>query len=705
MADQTLDIQRLINADKDFQTVEDFIKKPKDETVTTRFGDEIMTLKGLEEEVKKSGGYFKRYTSLSAANADIANIPVDAVVKVTSETDGGDYEKASAGATSLTKSAYDPLAQSKAIISSLDSLKINSGKEFPFLKLNRNGVQLDPPSLLKNAILNVKVKGATSPHVYKIDVFANGESTVYNPSGWVIRRFDSRAAFESGAAGTQINSGSTAQQAISGNNIQTLKITTYVDGPEFDITIDPSKLPAIGTPVQMNSATTQGWNHIIDPVCYDYTPTKIQRSQLSIELIDEFDHSGVWWGADGGDFKYDPVTRVLSWSKPLVLQSSRIATNRINIPAGSIAVPNNAFSAVYFDLTAVPSDGNLTAAMLPNCIKVATYTNGALKANINTIVMFVIDPTTQGLARSKINLPVVNVGNGNNSSWDKSKVYFNKSVNSAFFWQAGLKQNYIRTDIVRQLTALDPFSTGDNTDIWRLTLSYEISASTGNSLNTIVQNGEWDTAISYTGSSAHVGGWHGNEVLTKAYFLCDNIYHAQNSVIEGYFKEIKLYQESNIYLKSSSTIMLKRKKIMTITSEGIKNQQWLEWVTPQELVTAFITMFPVSRLNGASVLTSTDIRLPQGEVYDVSASGFTEVKVDVYEGSQSILSGSNSGISATLTVNKMTGIPEPKIYVSSSANYNKMYLNAFNNTGGLRFTPNVGDKWHIDVTYQLSTAN
>ncbi|WP_180031638.1 hypothetical protein [Acinetobacter sp. YH12245] len=113
MVDQPVTKEKLINANKDVQVIEDFIKKPKDETVTTRFGDEIMTLKGLEEEVKKSGGYFKRYTSLAAANADIANIPVDAVVKVTSAVDGGDYEKVSAGATNLTKSAHDPLKLSK----------------------------------------------------------------------------------------------------------------------------------------------------------------------------------------------------------------------------------------------------------------------------------------------------------------------------------------------------------------------------------------------------------------------------------------------------------------------------------------------------------------------------------------------------------------------------------------------------------------
>lgn len=113
MADQPVTREKLINADKDVQVIEDFIKKPKDETVTTRFGDEIMTMNGLQEEVKKSGGYFKRYTSLAAANTDIANIPVNSVVRVTDAVDGGDYEKPTAESTTLTKSAHDPLTQSK----------------------------------------------------------------------------------------------------------------------------------------------------------------------------------------------------------------------------------------------------------------------------------------------------------------------------------------------------------------------------------------------------------------------------------------------------------------------------------------------------------------------------------------------------------------------------------------------------------------
>lgn len=55
-----------------------------------------------------ANGYFKSYATLADANADIANIPFGVSVKVLSASEGGDYYKSTAGATSLTKSPYDP---------------------------------------------------------------------------------------------------------------------------------------------------------------------------------------------------------------------------------------------------------------------------------------------------------------------------------------------------------------------------------------------------------------------------------------------------------------------------------------------------------------------------------------------------------------------------------------------------------------------
>lgn len=56
-----------------------------------------------------SGGYFKSYADLVAANSDISNIPFGVTVRVNSLVNGGDYYKSTEDATTLTKSPYDPV--------------------------------------------------------------------------------------------------------------------------------------------------------------------------------------------------------------------------------------------------------------------------------------------------------------------------------------------------------------------------------------------------------------------------------------------------------------------------------------------------------------------------------------------------------------------------------------------------------------------
>lgn len=58
-------------------------------------------------------GALKTYPTLAAANADITNITLNTKVEVLSATEGGSYYKATAGATGLTKSPYDPIEQAK----------------------------------------------------------------------------------------------------------------------------------------------------------------------------------------------------------------------------------------------------------------------------------------------------------------------------------------------------------------------------------------------------------------------------------------------------------------------------------------------------------------------------------------------------------------------------------------------------------------
>ena len=175
MADQVITKQELIDAQKDAQTLEEVINGEPGKLVKTRLNRMVYTLasvpqintmtreevtaavapKANDAEVYKKTETFTRaetnalvapkanqadvdnaisgmnstlntslsnlsttankyYSTLAAANADIANIALNQSVTVGEVANSGLWYKATAGATSLTKSTYDPLTQAKA---------------------------------------------------------------------------------------------------------------------------------------------------------------------------------------------------------------------------------------------------------------------------------------------------------------------------------------------------------------------------------------------------------------------------------------------------------------------------------------------------------------------------------------------------------------------------------------------------------------
>ena len=108
MVDEVITKQELIDAQKDAQSLDDFINGGDEQIVVTRLLKEYPTLENVIRQVYEKGGKF--YPTLAAANADIANIRADVYV-ITG--DNGAYYKATPGATDLTKSPYDPVEQAK----------------------------------------------------------------------------------------------------------------------------------------------------------------------------------------------------------------------------------------------------------------------------------------------------------------------------------------------------------------------------------------------------------------------------------------------------------------------------------------------------------------------------------------------------------------------------------------------------------------
>ena len=69
----------------------------------------------------------KYYSTLAAANSDIANIALNQSVTIGEEANAGLWYKATAEATSLTKSPYDPLTQAKAdATAKADAAEVNA---------------------------------------------------------------------------------------------------------------------------------------------------------------------------------------------------------------------------------------------------------------------------------------------------------------------------------------------------------------------------------------------------------------------------------------------------------------------------------------------------------------------------------------------------------------------------------------------------
>lgn len=139
MVDEVITKQELIDAQKDAQSLDDFINGGDEEVVITRLLKEYPTLANAIRQIYEKGGKF--YPTLAAANADIANIRTDVYV-ITG--DNGAYHKATAGATSLTKSPYDParlaISESTKRAIFLDSIKSTKNSKLESAQFEKGDV-------------------------------------------------------------------------------------------------------------------------------------------------------------------------------------------------------------------------------------------------------------------------------------------------------------------------------------------------------------------------------------------------------------------------------------------------------------------------------------------------------------------------------------------------------------------------------------
>lgn len=181
------------------------------------------------------------------------------------------------------------LAAATAYSDTKDSLLINGGRKLPLRQMTRASITSVENTSWSNLLLDVKVINARVGEYYQIAYQQNGASldgeSVYD---WIITAFDAATFATVGTATTlvsyQVATYGAQQQIDRTSGVQTVSLTP-VSRTEmrFDITVDASKLPTVGTPISsISSSAAAGWSWIIDPSRYFYVDARIAANATAI---------------------------------------------------------------------------------------------------------------------------------------------------------------------------------------------------------------------------------------------------------------------------------------------------------------------------------------------------------------------------------------------------------------------------------------
>lgn len=167
-------------------------------------------------------------------------------------------------------------------IENLDSLKVNRGKAYPLLQKIRGGVSSPINAGFANFLLDISVIGGDPSKVYQISQFTNGHEGLN--SRWMITEFTS-GDFSSGAAGTVIKYvADDAPEVDRTQSVQKIAINTRVAGLVFILIVSPAALPPLGTRLNAQSPSHDGYSWVIHPSCL---MSSIEKSAINNDALAE----------------------------------------------------------------------------------------------------------------------------------------------------------------------------------------------------------------------------------------------------------------------------------------------------------------------------------------------------------------------------------------------------------------------------------
>lgn len=427
------------------------------------------------------------------------------------------------------------------------------------------------------------------------------------------------------------------------------------------------------------------------------------KTIATTEFVDNAVKSGVnanyvWQRSDNNSkIEYDKNTKIVKFRGTFVTAYDKANPRRIRIQSLSNSLitfqPLVDYDVIYIDFDKIPANGAIDGSNFSDIVKVGNYGKATFTNKSNQVAILKYDHVKNTIVSCNNFIefseptpptpePSISPDLLFSKTKDRLSVYFKSSDSS----------EKIRVQMWHQIVPKTSTSVSANSDLWRVYTAYAVNATTFAEKLMLVNSGEWECAIKHVEDTQEpgvtkdfVGGFHGDELMSIAYFMVDGVYRDQDFLqsSEIPFKELQLIQKSTIYYQGTDSQLAEHFKIVTFNSSGVNVKQKLNILASNGLNVAssgfYTAMLPIMRNQSSVNVTNKSTRSDNyfSEIDDNSQLGFPK-KFSTLSDGFIVKQWGDAGYSSRSIINKGTVLDASKNLYIQSANtgtdYNKLYV-------------------------------
>lgn len=411
----------------------------------------------------------------------------------------------------------------------------------------------------------------------------------------------------------------------------------------------------------------------------------------------------VWFKVtDGIKVTYNTGTQTLAWDGQILMPSEWNASGRVILPAHSITFPTGVgYQVAWIDLREVYSN---TITDINKVVKISKYNSeDAFQAKSYQVPIFFVGYYNYGALSnffvSELSSAVAPTGSSIENRFVKST-----TTNMSIYQASG--NGFIEYNFERETVPFDGATSNGNLDCWRIKSVYDASASYVRGTE-IAQGGAWEMAIQEKGAPDYSGTYHGDEVLTDAYFIIDDLVRSQGSSFDVTNAKLEFVQKSKLYRCNTQTEIATVYRHYLWEGNGFTLEQKIEFSVAFAVKSAFLAMIPAKRTvtnSGGAQITDSGLRMYDGIIYkdvDMSTAAFERYTTPVTDGARYKLWGETSRYSFGLELIETPNLPNADFHFANTAPYNKAYFDAkgYNKDD---YNTTIGEIWKTKARFSVN---